>query len=150
MKWFRSPLAAVCLGLFALHLSPAPDSTALVTLLRDFLEGAGRNDAAMHQRFWADDLVYTGSGGRRTTKDAILKEVREAPAPKPGDPVTRYTAEDVQVRQYDLQTAMIAFRLVATTNSADSVSVSNYLNTGFFRKRGGVWQVVGWQATRKP
>jgi hypothetical protein len=45
---------------------------------------------------------------------------------------------------------MIAFRLVATTNSADSVSVSNYLNTGFFRKRGGVWQVVGWQATRKP
>ncbi|MBI5171213.1 MAG: nuclear transport factor 2 family protein [Candidatus Eisenbacteria bacterium] len=129
--------------------APAPDAAALTALLTEFLDGAGRNDAAVHERFWADDLIYTGSGGRRVGKADILKDVREAPAPKPDDPVTRYTAEDVRIQQYGT-TAMVAFRLVATTVSHDSTSVGRYLNTGLFLKRKGMWQAVGWQATRMP
>lgn len=36
-----------------------PDAPELTKLLNDFLAGAGRNDVAMHDRFWADDLIYT-------------------------------------------------------------------------------------------
>ena len=130
-------------------IAPAPEAAALTTLLTQFLDGAGRNDAAVHDRFWADDLIYTGSGGRRVGKADIMKDVRESPAPKPDDPVTRYTAEDVRIQQYGT-TAMVAFRLVATTVDHDSTSVGRYLNTGLFLKRRGIWQAVGWQATKQP
>lgn len=130
-------------------VAPAPDAASLTALLTQFLDGAGSNDVAMHDRFWADDLIYTGSGGRRVGKADIMKDVREAPAPKPDDPVTRYTAEDLRIQQYGT-TAMVAFRLVATTVDHDSTSVGRYLNTGLFLKRKGVWQAVGWQATKQP
>ena len=42
----------------------APDAAELTKLLNDFLAGASRNDIAMHDRFWADDLIYTRSAGR--------------------------------------------------------------------------------------
>lgn len=127
----------------------APDSAALHSLLVQFLDGAGRDDAAIHERFWADDLIYTGSGGRRVGKAQIMADVRSAQAPKPEDPVIRYGAEDVRIQQYG-NSAIVAFELVATTAKAESTSVARYLNTGFFLKRDGRWQAAGWQATKKP
>ena len=44
----------------------APDAEELHRLLAYFLEGAARNDKAAHERFWADELVYTRSAGVRT------------------------------------------------------------------------------------
>ena len=35
----------------------APDSVALVKLLNEFLAGAGRDDRAVHEKFWADEPV---------------------------------------------------------------------------------------------
>lgn len=131
------------------HAAPAADSVAIVTLLREFLAGASTNDAAAHDRFWADDLIYTGSGGRRIGKDVLMKDVREAPPEKPDDPKSVYGAEDIRVHLYG-DAAYLAFRLTATTATKDSTSTANYLNSGMFVKRGGRWQVVGWQATKKP
>lgn len=132
----------------------APAAAELTRLLNDFLAGASHNDVAMHERFWADDVIYTGSGGRRRGKAEIMKDVRSAPAPKPGDAKTTYTAEDVRIQQYG-NMAIVAFRLVATTQrpSTDptkpgTTEVANYLNTGTFLKRKGKWQVVSWQATK--
>src|SRR5262249_1925801 len=127
----------------------APNAEELTKLLNEFLAGAGRNDAGMHERFWADDLIYTGSSGRRIGKADILRDVRSAPAPKPGDPTTVYTAEDVRIQQYG-DTAVVAFRLVATTTQGSTTQVSTFLNTGTFLRRGGKWQAVSWQATRMP
>ena len=127
----------------------APDAAELTTLLNEFLAGASRNDAAMHDRFWADDVIYTGSGGRRRGKTDIMKDVRSAPAPKPGDPATIYTGEDVRIQQYG-NTAIVAFRLVGTTQRNGRTDVANFLNSGTFLKRNGKWQVVNWQATRMP
>ena len=127
----------------------APDAAELTRLLNEFLAGAGRNDAAVHERFWAEDLVYTGSSGRRVGKADIMRDVRSAPAPKPGDPTTVYTAEEVRVQQYG-DTAVVAFRLVATTARGGATEVSKFLNSGTFLRRGGRWQVVNWQATRLP
>ena len=52
------------------------DAAALSGLLIEFLDGAGRNDAAVHDRFWADDLIYTRSAGVRINKERF-------PAPHP-------------------------------------------------------------------
>jgi ketosteroid isomerase-like protein len=128
----------------------APDAAELTKMLKEFLAGAGRNDAAVHDRFWAEDLIYTRSAGARINKEELMKGVRSAAAPKPGDPVTVYTAEDVRVQQYG-DAAIVAFRLVSTTTKSDGTkTVGNNLNTGTFVKRNGKWQVVAWQSTVVP
>jgi ketosteroid isomerase-like protein len=128
----------------------APDAPELTKLLRDFLAGAGRNDAAMHDRFWAEDLIYTGSAGSRKGKADIMREVRAEGPPKPGDEAVVYSAEDIRIQQYD-DTAIVAFRLVSTTTGKEgSKKIANYLNSGTFLKRNGKWQVVNWQATKMP
>jgi ketosteroid isomerase-like protein len=127
----------------------APDAAELTKLLNDFLAGASRNDAAVHDRFWADDLIYTRSIGRRVNKAEVMHDVRSTPAPKPGDPKTVYTAEDIQIQQYG-NTAVVAFRLVATTEAGGTKQIANLLNSGTFVKRDGKWQVVNWQSTRMP
>ena len=127
----------------------APDAAELTRLLNDFLAGASRNDAAMHDRFWADDLIYTRSIGRRVNKAEVMHDVRSTPAPKPGEPKTVYTAEDIQIQQYG-NTAVVAFRLVATTEAGGTKQIANLLNSGTFVKRDGKWQVVNWQSTRMP
>src|ERR1035437_7795000 len=103
----------------ALNAQTAPDAAELTRLLNEFLAGASRNDAAVHDRFWADDLIYTRSAGVRVSKPEVMKNVRSAPAPKPGDPVTIYTAEDIRIQQYG-NAAIVAFRLVATTDKGGS------------------------------
>ena len=125
----------------------APDAAELTKLVNDFLAGASRSDPAMHDRFWADDLIYTRSAGRRVTKADVMRDVRSAPAPKPDDPKTTYTAEDVRIQQYG-DTAIVAFRLVAKTERQGTVQIANLLNSGTFLKRNGKWQVVNWQSTR--
>jgi len=121
----------------------APDGAELTKLLRDFLAGAGRNDIAMHDRFWADELVYTSALGRRKGKADIMRELRAetAATPKP--------EEGIRIQQYG-DTAIVAFRLVATTDKAGTKTVANYFNTGTFLKRNAKWQVIAWQATALP
>jgi ketosteroid isomerase-like protein len=139
--------SAVMLSMIgALHPQAGPDSAELTKLLQNFLAGASRNDATVHERFWADDLIYTASAGRRIGKADILREVRTEPPPKAGDETTVYTAEDIRIQQYG-DTAIVAFRLVATTDKSGAKTTANYLNTGTFLKRNGQWQAVSWQAT---
>ena len=147
----KTPLIAIVIFIAACSAfaQTAPDAAELTKLLNDFLAGASRGDAAIHDRFWADDLIYTRSVGRRVNKAEVMRDVRSAPAPKPGDPKTIYTAEDIQIQQYG-DTAVVAFRLVATTETGGTKQVANLLNSGTFVKRDGKWQVVNWQSTRMP
>lgn len=145
----RSALLIVLFLFAGVAAADAPDAAELTRLLNEFLAGASTNDAGVHERFWADDLIYTGSSGRRVGKADILRDVRSAPAPKAGDPATVYSAEDVRIQQYG-DTAVVAFRLVGTTTATGRTSVMKFLNSGTFMKRGGRWQVVNWQATKLP
>ena len=145
-KLFWSAFLLIALTLTA-QAQAAPAAAELTKLLNDFLAGASHNDVAMHDRFWAEDVIYTGSGGRRRGKAEIMKDVRSAPAPKPGDAKTTYTAEDIRIQQYG-HTAIVAFRLVATTEKDGKTEVAKYLNSGTFLRRKGKWQVVSWQATK--
>ncbi|HZE12360.1 MAG TPA: nuclear transport factor 2 family protein [Chthoniobacterales bacterium] len=151
MKRILLTSLSLILVVTALPAQTAPESAELTKLLQDFLAGASKNDIAMHDRFWADELVYTSALGRRKSKADIMRELREetkAP-PKPEEGTAVYTAEDIRIQQYG-DTAVVAFRLVATTDKAGNKTVANYFNTGTFLKRNGKWQVIAWQATALP
>lgn len=126
--------------------TPAPDAAELTALLEYFLAGASRNDAAVHDRFWAEELIYTSSAGKRTDKAEILSGLKQPP--DPSEPPTRYSAEDIRIRQYG-DTAIVAFRLVGEVGGANPETL-RYLNTGTFLRRNGEWRAVAWQATREP
>jgi hypothetical protein len=135
---------AMSLLLFAANAS-AGDADEILGLLHDFL--ANSSEKAAHERFWAEDLVYTSSAGTRTDKAAIIASFdapQEEGADEPG-PV--YSAEDVQLKWYG-DTAVVAFKLVRTP--PDDSQVLYYFNTGTFLKRDGEWRVVAWQATKIP
>lgn len=149
MKRILSTAILTIMFAIAANAQTAPDAGELTKLVNEFLAGASRNDSSVHDRFWAEDVIYTGSAGRRRNKTDIMRDVRSAPAPKPGDPTTVYSAEDIRIQQYG-NTAIVAFRLVGTTTKDGTAEVMNYLNSGTFVKRNGKWQVVNWQSTRMP
>jgi hypothetical protein len=128
-------------------LTPEQTKAAITKLLNDFL--TFNSDPAQHDRFWADDLVYTSSAGTVKTKPDIIKAFADAAKAAPTTPAalsSAYSAEDVLVRLYG-DTAALTFRLVA--RSADG-SVATFRNSGTLLHRNGKWQVVTWQATKEP
>jgi ketosteroid isomerase-like protein len=126
----------------------APAAAELTRLLDEFLAGASRNDIRAHERFWADDLIYTRSAGVRMGKAEILENARSGSGAQ-NEPPTAYSAEDVRIQQYD-DTAVLAFRLVGRTGEGAEAEVTQYLNTGTFVRRDGQWRAVAWQSTRIP
>jgi len=151
VKRFLLPFFLLLSVGLSLPAQTAPNAAELTRLLNEFLAGAGKNDIAMHERFWAEELVYTSALGRRKGKADIMRELRAEPAatPKPEEGTTVYTAEEIRIQQYG-DSAIVAFRLVATTDKAGAKEVKNFLNTGTFLKRNGKWQVIAWQATAMP
>ena len=148
--------ALFAIGLLAIgHMASASDADDLTAMLHEFNAGASVGDAAAHDRFWSDDLIYTSSSGTRTNKAEILAGMQEAAdadepdGPDDSGPSVIYTAEEVQVDVYG-STAVVAFKLVGTPQGESADDVSYYFNTGTFLKRDDVWQVVAWQATRIP
>jgi hypothetical protein len=119
------------------------ESQALGELLTRFLDGASSGDVAMHERFWADDLVYTSSAGQRYGKPELLAGLSSSQAETA--PALVYSAEQVRIRFYD-QLALLDFTLVAT---AEDDSQQRFLNSGVFKRNAGQWRAVNWQATRK-
>jgi hypothetical protein len=143
-------VAVLCLvAAIPVAAQTAPDAAALTGLLEEFLAGASRNDATVHERFWAADLIYTSSAGKRMGKAEILAGLRAAPTASASTPATAYAAQDVHIQQYG-DTAIVAFRLVGTTTREGKTEVASYLNTGTFLRRDGQWRAVSWQATRVP
>jgi ketosteroid isomerase-like protein len=116
-------------------------------ILHDFLEGASRNDRDTHERFWADDLIYTSSDGLRFGKDTIMNGFDDEPSESTSEPTTIYTAEDIQIQLYD-QMAIVAYKMKGETKTKNGPEISYYLNSGTFVKRNNRWQVVNWHATR--
>ena len=122
----------------------AAEETALRTLLDDFLANADVRSA--HERFWADDLVYTSSDGTRTDRAEILAGFDE-PEAGPSVPSAVYSGDQVDVRVYGT-TAVVAFRLVIDPPEGSDEARRYNLNTGTFLKRNGEWRAVAWQSTR--
>lgn len=123
--------------------SAARDVTAL---LREFMDAAGRNDGAVFDKFFADDVIYTRATGAVITKADIMHSLKTPPPQT--NAKTTYSAEDLTLREYG-ETVVVAFRLEARTEHADGkVEMARYRNTGTFLRRNGRWQAVAWQATK--
>ncbi|MCC5913692.1 MAG: nuclear transport factor 2 family protein [Balneolaceae bacterium] len=121
------------------------DEAALVELLYEFLKGASYGDAATHDRFWSEELIYTGSAGTRTTKADIMEGANPNPE-RSAEPEMRYDAEEIQVKLYG-DMAVVAFKLIGLAEGERM----EFYNTGTFRKyENGEWRAVAWQATRIP
>jgi hypothetical protein len=64
VQWFHAAAIIIIITAFGLHAQTtpvvAPDAGELTSLLKEFLTSASRNDPAVHDRFWADDVIYTG------------------------------------------------------------------------------------------
>lgn len=151
MNLNKKTITFALLSLVAMAYSPlvsATEADDLAQLLDDFL--AGVTQAETHDRFWADDLIYTSSRGTRSTKSDIMSGFDgpdDGATPAPG-PV--FSAKDIQIHVYG-QAAVVAFKLVATPPpGSEEMGVQNYFNTGTFLKRDGIWQAVAWQATIIP
>ena len=124
------------------------DQENLTRMLNEFLAGASINDVAAHDRFWAEELVYTSSRGLRFGKAEILEGMSSGADSDDEEPEVVYTAEDIRIQQYG-DTAVVAFRLLGAVQD-DSGKVLEYFNTGTFIKRDTQWRVVAWQATVIP
>jgi ketosteroid isomerase-like protein len=157
MKYFlKSTLAVVFLGSTS-GTWASDDSIELTNMLNTFLACASVNDVAAHDRFWAEDLIYTSSSGERIGKADIMNGLNTPAPANEGEAAaapTVYTAEDIRIQQYG-DTAIVAFKLVGTTqaaagNTSASPEILYYYNTGTFLRRDGQWRVVAWQATRIP
>jgi len=149
MKFILLILFSIPLTVLPLSAQQAPDATGLTNLLEEFLAGASENNIEIHDRFWADDLIYTSSSGIRMTKKDIMDGLKNSPSPDQQEPSPVYSAEDIQIQQYGT-TAVVAFRLVAVTVNGEKEELSEYLNSGTFLNRDGRWQAVNWQATKIP
>src|SRR5437879_11192826 len=93
----RKPFIALLLALPALS-GPQEE---ISSLLNAFL--AKVDDPAVHERFWADDLIYVSAAGAVRSKAEILKSMRVADTPgvrdtTPGEPKTTCSAAEGQVR----------------------------------------------------
>jgi ketosteroid isomerase-like protein len=117
------------------------DTVAEITQLLEWFLAPGNNPrAATHQRFWADDVVYTRATGLVRTKADIMAGFSGG---QPPAEEIRWSAEDVLVRPYG-DAAALTFRLVG--QAADG-STKQYRNSAMFLKRDGEWRAVTWQAT---
>ena len=121
------------------------DADVLTELVDEFLAAAHQRSA--HERFWADDLVYTSSSGLRFGKAEIMEGFTEDGDEDTPPPII-YSGEDVAVSVYG-DAAVVTFKLVGTP-ADKSAAVDYYFNTGTFVKRDGAWKVVAWQATKIP
>jgi len=150
MKMKLQLASLVLVVLLGLRLAHASDADDLAGMLDEFLANA--HEAPAHAAFWADDLVYTSSDGSRFGKSEIMAGFDDAASSGDEDAAAQmaYSSEDVDIRVYG-DTAIVAFKLVGKPLEDESASgPSYYFNTGTFLRRGGVWQVVAWQATRIP
>lgn len=118
------------------------DEIELTQMLHTFLDGASKNDPIIHDNFWAEDLIYTSSSGKRFGKKEIMVGFKDKSEDSNENPATVFTAEDIMIQKYG-EMAIVAFKMKADSDS----TIQYYLNSGTFHKRDGKWQVVNWQAT---
>lgn len=116
------------------------DKQLITKQLKQFL--AQNSSKAIHDAFWANDLIYTSSSGKRFGKQTIMDGFKQAENQQETENSTKYSAENIDIRLYQ-ETAVLAFTLVADNTG----QITRYLNTGTFVKRNGQWQAVAWQAT---
>lgn len=149
-----SPALALflCLSITPLMAEDERCACGVEAALDQFLAGAGNGDPTVHDRFWAEDLIYTSSSGERFGKAEIMAgfEANEEPATPDAAPI--YSANDVEIR-FEGHLALLTFTLLAETPGESESTIQRYYNSGVLRNSAEDgepphWQAMLWQATR--
>lgn len=146
VRLIYSILIFTCMAITACsQIDVEQEKKEITALLDEFLTNV--DSPEMHDRLWAEDLVYTGSAGIRHGKDVIMNSMQDTIPDSTDESAPTYSFEDLEIKLFGT-TAAITFQLVATTPTDSGHVESNYLNSGFFEKRNGNWKAVVWQATK--
>jgi len=137
MKLCFCALLTCCLCQPSLFAQNTPVTNEITSLLTEFLQKADQAD--MHDRFWAEDLVYTSSGGERFGKERIMQGLESTENPE--NNVT-YSSDKVEIKDLG-NVATLTFQLIANTSNGEI----RYWNSGTFMQRKGLWRAIVWQAT---
>jgi ketosteroid isomerase-like protein len=137
-------------GIQKASVSREDTASEVAALLKQFL--ANVKDPSMHERFWADDLVYVSSAGKIRAKSEVVNAVRME-AGQPASPATSFAAEDVTVRVYG-SIALVNFTLVARegppAGPRHEGETLRFRDCGVFQRNKAGWQAVSWQSTFAP
>jgi uncharacterized protein (TIGR02246 family) len=138
--------------LFALLLSAgtaAPDTAAdLVGLEQRLTDALQRSDVDTVAELWADDLVWIGLSGKRSSKAEQIAGMKAQPATQASAPsAVSVVNKDVKVRMYG-EAAVVTVLSTWTVRVADGERVSDYLATHVWSKRAGQWRLVSAHISR--
>lgn len=113
-----------------------------------FLDGATHNDPSVHDQFWAEDLTYTSSSGKRFGKAELMQGVLAAGPIDAENVEVVYTAEEVEIKPIG-DAAIVNFILVASTDNNAGYTRTTYYNTGVLIWADNRWQALNWNATTR-
>lgn len=145
--WMSLSLLWLVSGLTLAQESGHDVEPEVAKTLERFLYGASVNDAAIHDDFWAEELVYTSSSGHRFGKSDLMEGVRENGEIDEAEVEIWYDAEDVTTANVG-DTVILNFTLVARPSEGNEAPVQRFLNSGVLVQKEGRWQALNWQATR--
>jgi ketosteroid isomerase-like protein len=151
-RGLRMFAVAALLPMMAMAQAAAPAAPAdpvvqqVVERVHDFLSNVPKNDPAVFQDFFADDVIYTRATGITVNKAEILKNIDVRAN---SQPQATYDADQFTVHPYG-DMAVVNFRLILHNVEDGKPVTVYYRNTGTFMKRKGKWQAVAWQATKVP
>jgi hypothetical protein len=134
-------LLLACMMLLSVSAYAEDEQQVIRDLMLEFLTNV--DEETTHQRFWADDLVYTSSAGSRFGKAQIMAGFgqKDEDTDKSG-----YSAQDMQIKILG-EVAIVTYTLVR--HSAEKETM-HYLNSTVMAKRQGMWVAVNHQSTIMP
>ena len=151
----RSALALLLLiSAAALSADDELCSCGVEAALNEFLAGAA-DDRSVHERFWAEQLIYTSSSGERFGKAEIMAGFeQDEPAADINSPQPNYSAANIEIR-FENELALLTFTLMAESTGESGPSIQRYYNSGVLKNSATEgepphWQALLWQATRIP
>lgn len=125
------------------------DTTAdLVGLEQRLTAALQRSDVDAVAALWADDLVWIGLSGKRSSKAEQLAGIKaQAAAPGSAPAVVDVVNKDVKVRVYG-ESAVVTVLSSWTIRTAEGERASDYLATHVWNERGGQWRLVAAHISR--
>ena len=125
------------------------DTTAdLVGLEQRLTDALQRSDVDAVAALWADDLVWIGLSGKRSSKAEQLAGMKaQAAAPGSAPAVVGVVNKDVKVRVYG-ESAVVTVLSSWTIRTAEGERASDYLATHVWNERGGQWRLVSAHISR--
>jgi uncharacterized protein (TIGR02246 family) len=143
--------ALLSLGMLVLLAGAArADTTAdLIAIEQRLTDALQRSDVGAVDALWADDLVWIGLSGKRSSKTEQLAGMKAQAATTTGSTpaVVRVENKDVAVRLYG-ESAVVTVLSTWTMRTAEGERASDYLATHVWNQRGGQWRLVSAHISR--